>query len=421
MSSAKRIVFDGNHLSRLYRKDEVRTGVFFTVMNVFEELADRKECEIILYANTQNYCDVVEGVKKRYPDKRIPVLFQDIKWFTGLSEINRKIMRRASDKGSRLLKLIGEVLPYFSYVMLLFSRRARKEIEEYQFFVSLFYYPPEFICRNKIKKVIFVHDLIPYIYPEYFPAMKRIWPKFYLRPIVEKADNDTIYLCNSKSTRDDFLRFTKGKVNEENIHITYLASSVRINEKPVQADIFKKYGIGSKYVLTLCTLEPRKNLLRIAQSFVRFVEDNSITDLILIMGGAKWNSFSSQFEKKYNDNNWKKYIKHIGYVDDEDLPYLYSNAEWFVYTSQYEGFGLPLLEAMGCGCPVIGSSSSSIPEVVGDAGILIPWDSTEQHIKAYEKMYFDGKLRQSYKEKGIKQAEKFSWSRTVDNILMQLK
>lgn len=417
----RKIIFDGNTLSSLYRKDAIRTGVFFTVKNVFDELIKKKECEIILYTSTQNYCDVFEGVKKKYPDNRIPILFQDIKWFVCLSKINSKIMQRANDTGYRLLRLIGEALPYISCAMLMFSKRAKNQVAQYQYYLSLFNPPPKIICKSSVKKAIFVHDLIPYLFPEYYPSMKRIWPKFYLRQIVENAKNSIIYFCNSRSTKDDFLRFTSGKVNEENIHITYLAPSIKANDKPNGIDINKKYGIDKTYVLTLCTLEPRKNLLRIAQSFVRFVEDNGITDLILVMGGAKWNSFSSQFEKKYNDNNWKKYIKHIGYVDDEDLPYLYSNAEWFVYTSQYEGFGLPLLEAMKCGCPVIGSNSSSIPEVVGDAGILIPWDSTEQHIKAYEKMYFDGKLRQSYKEKGIKQAEKFSWSRTVDNILMQLK
>ena len=91
----------------------------------------------------------------------------------------------------------------------------------------------------------------------------------------------------------------------------------------------------------------------------------------------------------------------------KDLAPLYSGAEWFVYTSQYEGFGLPPLEAMACGCPVITSNNSSLPEVVGDAGVMIDWDSDEQHIKAYEKYYFDKKFRDEMAEKGVKEVNSF--------------
>ena len=99
------------------------------------------------------------------------------------------------------------------------------------------------------------------------------------------------------------------------------------------------------------------------------------------------------------------------------MPVLYSNAEWFVYTSQYEGFGLPPLEAMQCGCPVITSNNSSLPEVVGDAGIMIDWDDEEQHIQSYEKFYFNESLRKEYGQKGLKRAKNFSWKKTVNQII----
>ena len=114
-------------------------------------------------------------------------------------------------------------------------------------------------------------------------------------------------------------------------------------------------------------------------------------------------------------------IIKAGYIDDEDLSILYSNAEWFVYTSQYEGFGLPPLEAMQCGCPVITSNNSSLPEVVGDAGLMIDWDSDEQHIEAYEKYYFNKVLRQENSLKGIERAKLFSWEKTVDLMVEQMR
>ncbi|MFQ6726808.1 MAG: glycosyltransferase, partial [Alphaproteobacteria bacterium] len=84
---------------------------------------------------------------------------------------------------------------------------------------------------------------------------------------------------------------------------------------------------------------------------------------------------------------------------------------------QYEGFGMPPLEAMKCGCPVITSNNSSLPEVVGDAGIMIDWDSDEQHITAYEKYYFDKKYRDSMAKKGLERSKQFSWDKTVDIII----
>ena len=112
---------------------------------------------------------------------------------------------------------------------------------------------------------------------------------------------------------------------------------------------------------------------------------------------------------------------YAGYVDDDDLPILYSNAEWFVFTTQYEGFGLPPLEAMQCGCPVITSNNSSLPEVIGDAGIMIDWDSDEQHVEAYEKYYFKEELRKENSRKGLERAKLFSWKKTVDEMVEVMK
>ena len=100
---------------------------------------------------------------------------------------------------------------------------------------------------------------------------------------------------------------------------------------------------------------------------------------------------------------------------------MYSGAEWFTYTSQYEGFGLPPLEAMSCGCPVITSNNSSLPEVVGDAGIMIDWDSDEQHIEAYEKYYFNRELRAEFAQKGLERAKQFSWEKCVDVMVTIFK
>ena len=121
------------------------------------------------------------------------------------------------------------------------------------------------------------------------------------------------------------------------------------------------------------------------------------------------------------NKNYQKYIVKAGYISDEDLPCLYSNSEFFVYPSLYEGFGLPVLEAMKCGCPVITSNISSIPEVTGDAAILINPESDEQLIQAYKSLYYNKELKKELSLKGIERAKQFSWEKTVDTIINKMK
>ena len=185
-----------------------------------------------------------------------------------------------------------------------------------------------------------------------------------------------------------------------------------------------KYNIPAdkKYVFSLCTLEPRKNLIRAVKTFIEFIKKNKIDDMVFVLGGAHWDEFIGKLESEIDDlGKYKDKIIRAGYIDDADLAALYSGAEWFVYTSQYEGFGLPPLEAMQCGCPVITSNTSSLPEVVGDAGIMIDWDNDEQHIAAYEKYYFDDKYRNDMAKSGLKHAKDFSWKHTVDIIINQMQ
>ena len=168
----------------------------------------------------------------------------------------------------------------------------------------------------------------------------------------------------------------------------------------------------------MCTLEPRKNLIRSVKTFVEFIKKHNIDDLVFVLGGGQWDHFIGQLEKEVTDlGDFKSKIIKAGYVDDEDLAPLYSNAQWFVYTSRYEGFGLPPLEAMSCGCPVITSNNSSLPEVVGNSGIMIDWDSDIQHIEAYENYYFDEQLRKENSKKGLERAKEFSWEKCVDIMI----
>ena len=289
----------------------------------------------------------------------------------------------------------------------------------YEVFLSPIYkIPVKFRKYNKIKKIVLLDDTVPIKYPDLNPAsQKNSW--YY--QLLKTLNKDDYYCAISKSTRLDFLKHYP-QIDPAKIKTTLLACDDNFRACNIEqiSKVKSKYNIplDKKYVFSLCTLEPRKNLVRTVKTFIEFIKKNYIDDMVFVLGGGHWEMFINELNKAITDlGDYQDKILKIGYVDDEDLAPLYSGAEWFTYTSQYEGFGLPPLEAMSCGCPVITSNNSSLPEVVGDAGIMIDWDSDEQHIEAYEKYYFNEDLRKEYAQKGLERAKQFSWEKCVDAIV----
>ena len=290
------------------------------------------------------------------------------------------------------------------------------------FYIDIYYSPahaiPNFIIDDykHIKKYITQHDIIPVIFPEYYPDYDE---KSWLHIVLQQSVRDNNYIFTvSENTKTDLIKYNP-EFNSKNITVSYLGKDDRFKPKNIEncKNIINKYNIpqNKKYIFSLCTIEPRKNLIRIIRSFFKFLEKNSINDMTFVLGGPNSEDFIEKFNTEISE--YKDKIIKIGYVADEDLPYLYSGAEWFVYTSQYEGFGLPPLEAMACGCPVIVSNNSSLPEVVGDAGIMIDYDSDKQHIEAYERYYFNEEYRKEMAQRGLERSKLFSWDKCVNEML----
>ena len=263
---------------------------------------------------------------------------------------------------------------------------------------------PWFINRQKaVKKYVVLYDLIPVLFKNR-EMLRWGWFAYLLRTL----NGDDTYFAISENTKKDFCEYSS-KVKPERVIVTPLAADEHFSSQvgpETRNRLRSKYGIPADkhYVLAVGGQDPRKNATRIIRSFTTFKEKNKIDDLFLVVSGCR-------------ENKDDGFVLYRSYIDGKDLPLLYSNAEWFVFTSQYEGFGLPPLEAMQCGCPVIASNNSSIPEVVGDAGLLIDWNSGEQHIDAFEKYYFDENLRDENRNKGLKRAGLFSWRKTVESIV----
>ncbi len=269
----------------------------------------------------------------------------------------------------------------------------------------------EEVTQSKsIKSFLTVHDLIPILYPQYFENEKNPLVKI----AIQSNQKDGYFFCVSNSTKNDLCNYFS--INPDRVFVTPLAASKErffkcVNTIEIET-VKAKYQLRDKqYFLSLSTLEPRKNIDHTIRCFIKLIQEEHLNDVYLVLAGIKGWDFDKIFNEIENASMLKSRIILTGYVADEDLAFLYSGALAFIYTSFYEGFGLPPLEAMQCGTPVITSNTSSLPEVVGDAGILVDVRDTDTLCSAMLNIYSDSDLREKMSNSSIAQAEKFSWNK----------
>ncbi|AXI24803.1 glycosyl transferase family 1 [Methanofervidicoccus sp. A16] len=265
--------------------------------------------------------------------------------------------------------------------------------------------------RENQKKVITVHDIMPYIFNQYHHLLLRCSYKFFLLKTLRTADK---IISVSYNTKKDIIKYFK--IPEDKIKVIY--HGIDRNYKPLPEEeiesIKKKYNINYPFILYTGGLAPNKNVERLIYAFYKLKK--KLPEYKLIITGIKRYKYKSIFET-IDKLNLQKDIIFTGYVPEEDLPALYNAADLFVYPSIYEGFGLPPLEAMACGTPVITSNTSSLPEVVGDAGIMVdPYDVDGLSKAMYEVLTNDG-LREELRKKGLERAKLFSWKECAEEHL----
>jgi glycosyltransferase involved in cell wall biosynthesis len=175
-----------------------------------------------------------------------------------------------------------------------------------------------------------------------------------------------------------------------------------------------RYGLHGPYVLYVGALEPRKNIPGLLRAFVRLRAD--FPDLTLALGGSPRWKFA-EIPRALEELALEPVVRFTGYIADSDLPALYSAAAAFCFPSFYEGFGLPVLEAMACGTPVVCSNTSSLPEVAGDAALLVEPRDEVALTEAIARVLTDEALAEDLRERGLKRAASFSWDRTAELTL----
>lgn len=420
------VIFDATVIAFNFQKNSNRSGIFFTAVNILDELLKRSDINVFLYVEPEKYAEELQLNRSFYPEA---YYFHDFSSYpkAALAKITMKLWNYHNRYHNHniIRKIISLFILIIQNIFKLTVKRtpSKHYLKNADVFISPIYKFPHFLKKyTNIKRYIVLYDAVPLL-PIYRTMYSKSNKKSH-KKLIASFDKQDHFFAISQQTLNDFSQFSP-LVNNQSTTVTPLAASNKfkqINDKTKIAQIKDKYGIKqkTKYVFSLCSLEPRKNMIRAVKTFFKFIEKNNIHDLVWAMGGGTWDLFQAELKREsaiWNENA----IVQLGYVDDEDLPVLYSGAEWFVYTSQYEGFGLPPLEAMQCGCPVITSNNSSLPEVIGNAGIMIDWDNDEQHIAAYEKYYFDEKLRELNRSKGLERAKLFSWNKTVNTMIKVIK
>jgi glycosyltransferase involved in cell wall biosynthesis len=319
----------------------------------------------------------------------------------------------------RFLKILKNL-----FMILLFDKQRTKIINNASAFISPVYTIPEKIKKHpKIKSFFHIlYDCIPVL--KNIPHCVQVDSQHWYTKMIQGLNKETYYFCISECTKKNFLELFPDQLDKNKLFVTPIASSNNFaanNDIVALKEILNKYGVtqnhGDCYVFSLCSIDPRKNLIFTIRCFIKFIIKHKINNMYFYLGGAHFFDYINQFNQEMTEfSDYKDKIIRLGYIDDEDINILYSNSIFFTFLSQYEGFGMPPLEAMQAGTPVICSNNSSLPEVVGDAAITIDCNSEEQCIEAFEDLYFNEDLRKHYIEKGLERAKLFSWEKTFDSM-----
>jgi len=284
--------------------------------------------------------------------------------------------------------------------------KSRIEKDKVDIFHGIEFYFPD----TKRKSVVTIHDLFAFIYVDAYSAKKREM----LKSSVNLSD---VIIAISDATKADIMKHLR--VDEKKIKVVHLAASSKftpINDRELIKIFLKMKKLPEKFILYTGTVAPRKNIKTIIDSLSILKKKTNLIHKLLICGFKEINYFSA-LKEHINRLNLNNDVIFLNYVTDNDLVYLYNAAEIFVFPSFYEGFGLPVLEAMACGSPVVSSSVSSLPEVIGDAGILVNPASPDELADSINKILINKELRESLHQKSLARASLFSWDKTAKGTI----
>lgn len=262
-----------------------------------------------------------------------------------------------------------------------------------------------------IPMVLTIHDFIGLSHPQWVtPGMRSE-----LQAVRRAAPQARLVMTDSEATRNDVLNFTR--CDERRVRTVHLGVSDEfLTPVPdsMQREVCERHGLDRPFIVSLCTLEPRKNLAKLIDAYDLLCEREGVHWDLVLIGNRGWgkDEVSLRLARRRPGR-----IKVTGFLPRQDLPALLSAAAVMGYVSLCEGFGLPPLEAMACGCPVVTSNVSSLPEVVGDAGIMVDPHDTEAVAEGLGAVLTDASRAADLATRGRKRAQEFTWAATARKVL----
>ncbi|MBC8553595.1 MAG: glycosyltransferase, partial [Candidatus Brocadiales bacterium] len=370
----------------------------------------RKSINMRIGINASKVCDVHTGVGRYTSNLRKSILEANGKnnyyfyvpgntgnaTMAGRSEIQSE--KPETTIQNNTLRILWEQI-----MLPIYSRKDRLDLFHYtDHALSLF--------QRTRPTIITVHDIAYVRFPNLLNKSRQIYKKNILRVSIERAD---IIVADSFSTKRDIIKYYG--VKEEKIKVVHLGVESRFRPISNVEEYRLRNNIPSKIILNVGTLEPRKNVITLIRAFEKLREKGCKDYKLVIAGERGW--LYEEILEEIENNEASKSISYLGVIRDEDLPELYNCADIFVYPSHYEGFGLPPLEAMACGIPVITSNTSSLPEVVGDAGIMVDPADVNSLCEAMHSVLTNKQLWQQMSRNGLQRSRLFSWKKTAKEIL----
>ncbi len=284
------------------------------------------------------------------------------------------------------------------------AKKFFKLSKSYDIYHELGFFP--FLPGKQVKTVFTIHDLSLITVPEFHPKDRVMFFNLYFKKALAHTNS---IITPSRFTKTEIKRvFPNLTMGIDPIHLGYDNKRFYKRSDHQIAALKSKFGLTDNYLLFVGTNDPRKNI----QIILKAIERLPASVKLVCCGWSGWETNKNRAAKAK--------VLFTGYVTDEELAVLYSGARAFIYPSFYEGFGLPVLEAMACGCPIICSNRTSLPEVAGNAGILCDPDNRACFSEAIHSVLNDDTLYLSLGKKSLVQASKFSWNRTAEKIMAHL-
>jgi len=265
---------------------------------------------------------------------------------------------------------------------------------------------------SPVPTVVTIHDMSLTLYPRYHPA-RRVMLN---RPLVDLAARraDAIITVSQSAKRDIMRAYGLPSDRVHVVHEAAAPSFHRVEDAATLERVRRQHALPERFILYVGTIEPRKNLPKLIEGFARRHHSGDLPHRLVCAGPYGW--LSRDIDDLLDRLSIRDAVQFAGYLPFDDLPALYTLAEMFVFPSLYEGFGLPPLEAMASGTPVITSNVSSLPEVVGDAALMIdPYDPAAI-ADAMRRVLTDASLRSDLRTRGLERARSFSWERSIRRV-----